>query len=53
MNDQCQNLHVVNELDVPVLCMGLKDMVVAASPDGILVAEKEQLQLHQAFCRTP
>ena len=49
MNDQCQNLHVVNELDVPVLCMGLKDMVVAASPDGILVAEKEQSSYIKPF----
>ena len=40
MNEQCQNLHVLNELDVPVLCMGLKDMVVSASPEGILVANR-------------
>ena len=49
MNEQCQNLHVLNELDVPVLCMGLKDMVVAASPDGILVAEKEQSSYIKPF----
>ena len=41
-NDKCQNVHVVNELDVPVLCMGLKDVVVSASPEGILVSDKEQ-----------
>lgn len=40
MNDGCQNTHVLNELDIPVLCMGLKDVVVAAGPDGILVADK-------------
>lgn len=49
MNEQCQNLHVLNELDVPVLCMGLKDMVVAVSPDGILVAEKEQSSYIKPF----
>ncbi len=49
MNEECQNLHVVNELDVPVLCMGLKDMVVSASPDGILVAEKEQSSYIKPF----
>ena len=32
----------VNELDVPILCMGLKDVVVSASPEGILVSDKEQ-----------
>ena len=42
LNDQCENVHVINELDVPVLCMGLKDVVVSASPEGILVSYKEQ-----------
>lgn len=42
INNACKNVHVVNELDVPVLCMGLKDIVVAASSEGILVSEKEQ-----------
>lgn len=49
MNEQCQNLHVLNELDVPVLCMGLKDMVVSASPEGILVANKEQSSYIKSF----
>ena len=42
MNDKCENIHVINELNVPVLCMGLKNTIVAASADGILVSEKEQ-----------
>ena len=42
LNETCDNVHVINELDVPVLCMGLKDMVVSASPEGILVSDKEQ-----------
>lgn len=42
LNETCENVHVVNELDVPVLCMGLKDMVVSASPEGILVSDKAQ-----------
>ena len=42
LNDTCENVHVVNELDIPVLCMGLKDVVIAASPDGILVTDKHQ-----------
>ena len=41
-NDTCENTHVINELNVPVLCMGLKDVVVSASPEGILVSDKEQ-----------
>lgn len=35
----CENYHVINELDIPILCMGLKNMTVAASPDGILIAD--------------
>jgi len=38
----CDNVHVINELDVPVLCMGLKNIVVSASPEGILVSDKVQ-----------
>ena len=41
-DNTCSNTHVLNELDVPIIAMGLKDMVVAASPDGILVADKHQ-----------
>lgn len=40
LNDKCENVHVINELDMPVLCMGLKDVVVAASAEGILVSDK-------------
>lgn len=42
MDDSCENVHVINELDVPLLCMGLKDVVVSASPDGILVSDKNK-----------
>lgn len=40
LDEGCENVHVINELDMPILCMGLKDMVVAASPEGILVSDK-------------
>ncbi|MBS6397071.1 MAG: cupin domain-containing protein [Clostridiales bacterium] len=42
MNETCENVHIINELAVPVLCMGMKDVVVAASPEGILVSDKEE-----------
>ena len=42
LNDKCENVHVINELDMPILCMGLKDVVVSASPEGILVSDKEE-----------
>ena len=42
LNDKCDNVHIINELNVPILCMGLKDVVISASPEGILVSDKEQ-----------
>ena len=42
MDETCRNSHVVNTLPMPILCMGLKDVVVAASPEGILIADKER-----------
>lgn len=42
LDDTCKDTNVVNELNIPILCMGCKDMVVAASEDGILVSTKER-----------
>jgi mannose-1-phosphate guanylyltransferase len=38
--DASENTHVINELELPIMCIGAKDMVVAASCDGILISEK-------------
>ena len=35
------NNHLINELDIPVAIMGLDNVVVAVSPDGVLVSSKE------------
>ena len=42
MDGHCENVHIINELSIPVLAMGLKDVVVSSSPDGILVSDKAQ-----------
>lgn len=49
MNEKCQNVHIINELDVPILAMGLSDVVISASPDGILVSDKEQSSYIKPF----
>lgn len=41
MGSHCENTHVINELQNPIYVDGLKDVVVAACPDGILVCSKE------------
>lgn len=40
LDDTCTGVHAINELEMPLLCIGAKDMVVAATADGILVSEK-------------
>lgn len=42
LNETCSGVSIVNELDVPVLAMGLHDVVISASMEGILVSDKEQ-----------
>lgn len=49
LNDTCSNVHVINEMGVPVLVMGCKDLVVSASPEGILVSDKEQSSYIKPF----
>ncbi|WP_077619792.1 sugar phosphate nucleotidyltransferase [Bacillus sinesaloumensis] len=33
--------HLINELDIPVTILGISNAIVAVSPDGILIADKE------------
>ena len=49
LNETCENVHVINELAVPVLCMGLKNVIVSASGEGILVSDKEQSSYIKPF----
>lgn len=49
MNESCENVHIINELAVPVLAMGLHDVVISASPEGILVSDKEQSSYIKPF----
>lgn len=49
LNKSCTNTSIINELDIPILCMGLKNIVVAASAEGILISEKEQSSYIKPF----
>ena len=42
LDKTCKNTNVINEMNIPILCMGCKDMIIAASGDGILISDKEQ-----------
>ena len=49
MNDKCEDVHIINELGIPILAMGCKDLVISASPEGILVSDKEQSSYIKPF----
>ncbi|MCH5226522.1 MAG: cupin domain-containing protein [Muribaculaceae bacterium] len=36
------NTHIFNELNIPILVLGTENLVIAASPDGIIVSEKSK-----------
>lgn len=40
LDERSRDTHVINRLDVPCVCVGADHLIVAASPDGILVAGK-------------
>ena len=42
ISPDCVNTHVMNELDIPIAVLGLSNVIVAASPDGILVTDKNE-----------
>ena len=42
INEKCTGVNIINELNVPILAIGLHDVVISASSEGILVSDKEQ-----------
>ena len=38
----CDNTHIINELQIPLVALGVKNLAIAATPDGILVADKDK-----------
>lgn len=41
MSTDSKKVHIVNELDLPVSVLGISNVIVAVSPDGILISDKE------------
>ncbi|OAB39392.1 mannose-1-phosphate guanylyltransferase [Paenibacillus macquariensis subsp. defensor] len=41
VSEDSLNTHLINELNIPVTILGLSNIIVATSPDGILVSDKE------------
>lgn len=38
-DNECRDVSVINNLKIPILCMGLKNIIIIASPDGMLVSD--------------
>jgi len=41
IGEDCEKCHIVNELDIPFLVVGVNNIIAAASSEGILVTSKE------------
>lgn len=42
LTEDCKGTHLINELDIPITVIGVPNVIVAASPDGILIADKDK-----------
>ena len=49
LNNTCSDVHVLKSLDIPILGMGLKNVIIAASPEGILVSSPEESSYIKPF----
>ncbi|MHB8075001.1 sugar phosphate nucleotidyltransferase [Desulfosporosinus fructosivorans] len=42
LSEDCSGTDLISELDIPIIVIGLSNIIVAASQDGILVADKTE-----------
>lgn len=49
LGPDCTNVHAINELNIPLFVNGIDNAIVAASPDGILVCDKEKSEALKSF----
>ncbi|MEK8131078.1 sugar phosphate nucleotidyltransferase [Paenibacillus filicis] len=49
LNETALNTHIINELDVPVVTLGISNAIIAVSSDGILISDKEESQKIKDF----
>ncbi|MBU7595710.1 sugar phosphate nucleotidyltransferase [Metabacillus halosaccharovorans] len=42
ISEDCKNTHLINELEIPVVAIGITNAVVVATPKGILISDKKQ-----------
>lgn len=42
IDSKSKNSNIINELNIPIIGMGLNNIIIAASPDGIFVSDKHE-----------
>ena len=42
LDETSSDVHIINELDMPILAMGMSNVIICASAQGILVSEREK-----------
>lgn len=49
LDEHAKNTNIINRLDIPCVCIGADNLVIAAGPDGILIVDKydcEEVKSH-------
>lgn len=49
MDEESDNTHIINELELPIMCIGARNLVIAASNDGILISDKNKSENIKAY----
>lgn len=49
LGTNCENVKIINELQIPILCMGLQNVIIAASDQGILISEKDETDYIKSY----
>ena len=42
VGETCKNTHIINDIGIPIVALGIEDSVIVASNDGILVSKKDE-----------
>ena len=42
LSNTCNNVNVINELNVPIMCIGLNDIIVVSTLNGVLITSKNE-----------
>lgn len=41
ISSDCENIHIINKTDVPIAVLGLSNLIIIATPDGILITDSK------------